>query len=172
MSDKLGSTDDFLLLLDRQRVPFVQIMQVLLHDHVAATGKHGVLLADDGGIDRGLIHGVLRAVDEADQVAIIKVGETMHFVRCGDGIAKPRHDLCRQLEAQIGARGADMKEDVARRCDGMMPAADFAEGMQVFRLWLSEETVPYVGAERHDAGQPTLKVTEADRAQQRGQVTT
>ena len=65
-----------------------------------------------------------------------------------------------------------MKEDVARRCDGVMLAADFAERMQVLRLRRSEEPVPCVGAERHDAGQPPLEVAEAHCAQKSGQITT
>ena len=62
-------------------VPSLQVMQVFLHDHVAAAGKGRVLLADDGGVDGRLIHGVLRAIDEADQVAIIEIVEAVHLVR-------------------------------------------------------------------------------------------
>ena len=81
MSDKFGSADDFLLLLDGQLVPSLQVMQVLLHDHVAPAGKCGILLADDGGVDGRLIHGILRPIDEADQVAIIEIVEAVHLVR-------------------------------------------------------------------------------------------
>ena len=172
MSDKFGPTDDFLLLLDRQLVPSLQVMQVLLHDHVAAAGEGGILLADDGGVDRSLFHRILRSVDEADQVAIIEVVEAVHFVRRGDRVAEPRHDLRRQFEAQIHSCGADMKEDVARRRDGVMPAADLAERMQVLRPRRAEEPVPSVGAERHDARQPSLEVAKADRTQEGGEIAT
>ena len=40
-----------------------------------------------------------------------------------------------------------MEEDVARRCDGMMPAVDLAERMQFLRPRLPEQPVPCVGAE-------------------------
>ena len=63
-----------------------------------------------------------------------------------------------------------MKEDVARRRDGVMLAADFAERMEFLRLRRAEQPVPGVGAERHDAGQPAVEVAEADGAQEPGQV--
>ena len=145
-------------------------MQVLLHDHVAAAGKGRVLLADEGGVDGRLVHGILHAIDEAQQVAIVEVLEAVHFVGRRDGTAEPRHDLGRQFEAQIHAHGADMKEDVARRCDSVMLAADFAERMQFLRPRRAEQPVPGVGAERHDTGQPAVEVAEADGALKPGQV--
>ena len=172
MSDKLGPADDLLLFLDGHVVPSLQVVKVLLHDHVAAAGEGRVLLADDGGVDGGLVHRILRAVDEAEQVAIVEVLEAVHFVGRGDGAAEPRHDLRRQLEAQIHARGADMKQDVARRRDGVMLAADLAERMQVLRPRRAEQPVPGVGAESHDAGQPAVEVAKADRAQEGGEIAT
>ena len=132
-------------------VPSLQVVKILLHDHVAAAGERGILLADDGGVDGRLIHRVLRPVDEADQVAIIEVSEAVHLVRRGNRAAEPRHDLRRQFEAQIHPRGADVKQDVARRRDGVMPAVDLAERMQILRPWLAEQPIPCVGAEPHDA---------------------
>ena len=130
MSVSLVRPTIFSCCLHGHRVPCREVVEVLLHDHIAAAGKSRVLLADDGGVDGGLVHGILRAVDETEQVAIVEVLEAMHLVRHGDGAAEPRHDLDRQLEAQIHARGADVKEDVARRRDGVMLAADFTERMQ------------------------------------------
>ena len=125
-------------------------MKVLLNDHVAPAGKRGILFADDGGLDRSRFHRILRPIDEADQVAIIEIVEAVYFIRGGDGVAEPRHDLCRQFKAQIYAHGADMKEDVTRRRDGVMPAADLGERLQVLRPRLSEQPIPCVGAEPHD----------------------
>ena len=65
-----------------------------------------------------------------------------------------------------------MKEDVARRRHGVMASPDFTKRVQVFRLGSAKESVPRFRTKRHDTGQPPLKVTEADRAQQRGQITT
>ena len=125
-------------------------MKVLLHDHVTSAGESSILLADDGGVDSGLIHRVLRPVDETNQVAVIEVIEAVHLVCRGNCAAEPRHDLCRQFEAQIHSCGADMKEDVARCCDGVMAAVDLTERVQFFRLRCPEEPVPCVGAKRHD----------------------
>lgn len=148
---QFGSADDFLLHFDGKFVPSLQVMKVLLHDHITAAGKGCIFLADDGGLDRGLFHGIFRPIDEADQVAIVEVLEAVHFIGRGDRAAEPRHDQCRQFEAQIHSLGADMKEDVTRRSHGMMPAVDLAERVQVLRPRLSEEPVPRVGAESHDA---------------------
>ena len=145
-------------------------MKVLLDDHVAPAGERRVLLADEGGVDGSLVDGILRPIDETEQVAIVEVLEAVHFVRRGDGAIEPRHDLCRQFEAQIHARGADMEEDVPRRRDSVMHAPDFLERMQFLRPRRAEQPVPGVGAERHDAGQPALEVPEPDGAQKTGQV--
>jgi len=77
---QFGSPDDFLLLLDLQRVPSVQVMQVLLHDHIAPTRERRIFLSDDRGIDSSLFHGVLRPINETDQVSIIEEIEAVHFV--------------------------------------------------------------------------------------------
>src|SRR5262249_55941297 len=39
---QLGAADDALLLLRRQRVPSVQIVEIFLHDHIAAAGERGI----------------------------------------------------------------------------------------------------------------------------------
>ena len=80
MSESLVRPMKPLLLLDGHCVPSLQVVQVLLHDHVAAAGERGVLLADDGGVDGCLVDGVLRAVDEAHQVAVVEILEAVHLV--------------------------------------------------------------------------------------------
>ena len=72
MSSSLVRPIDALLLLDRQRVPGGQVVQVLLHDHVAAAGELRVLVADQrrAAARPGR---VLGAVDEAEQVALVEV---------------------------------------------------------------------------------------------------
>jgi hypothetical protein len=116
----------------------------ILDDHVASAGERGILRADEGGVDRGLRHGVFRPIDEAEQVAVVKVFEAVHFVGHRDGGAEPRDDSRRELETQIHARRADMKEKVARGGDGVMHAADFAERVQVFRFRRSPKLLPGV----------------------------
>jgi hypothetical protein len=165
-----SSMSEAFLLLDGNGVPAFEVVQVFLHDHVAAAGERGVLLADDGGVDRILVDGVLRAVDEAQKVAVIEVLEAVHLVGCRDGAAQPRHDLRRKLEAHVHALGADVEEEIARRRRGVMLALDLTKGMQLPGPRRAEQPVPGVGAEAHDAGQPAVGIAEADRAQQARQV--
>ena len=67
----------------------VEIVQVFLHDHVAAAGERGILVADERGVDRRVPVRVLGAVDEAEQVAVVEVAEAVHLVDGGDGVAEP-----------------------------------------------------------------------------------
>jgi hypothetical protein len=130
---QLVPADDVLLLLDGQRIPALHVMQILLDDDVAAASEGAIFIADDGGINGGLIHRIFRAVDKAEQVAIVEITEAMDLVRHRNRAVEPRHDLRRQLKAQIHAGGPDMQHDVARRRDRMMNAMDFTKGMQAFR---------------------------------------
>ncbi len=108
----------------------------------------------------------VRAVDEADQITVVEIAEAVHLVLGDDEARETAHDLCRQLETEIHARGADMKEKIARRGDRMVAAADLAERMQIFRARGAEETIPGVGANAEHAGQPALEVAKTDGAQQ------
>ena len=155
---ELGPAYDFLLLRDGKVIPSRKVMQILLHDHVTAACEGRVLFSDDGGTDGALIHRILRPIDEAEQVAIVEVTETVYLVDDGNGTVEPRHDLCRQLEAQIHAYGADMQQNVPWRGDRVMAAVYLTERMQSFRLGCPEETIPRVGAKRHDARQPPLEI--------------
>ena len=116
---KLGAADDALLRLGGQRIPAGEIVQVFLHDHVAAAGECRVFLADDCGVDRRLRRRVLRPVDKADQVAIVEIAKAMHLVDRRNRVAEPGHDLRRQFEAKIHSLGADVEQQIARRGDGM-----------------------------------------------------
>ena len=65
-----------------------------------------------------------------------------------------------------------MKENVARRCDGVVPATDLTEWVQFFRLRYSEDPVPCIRTKRHDARQLSLEVPEAHGAEKSCQITT
>ena len=99
------AADDPLLGLGRQRVPSRQIVQILLHDDVTAAGERGILLANQGRVDRCLVRRIFRSVNETEQIARIEIAEAVHLVRWSDGIAQFYHDLRRQLEA-ISSRSA------------------------------------------------------------------
>jgi len=54
---RVAISDDPFLLLDRELVPPIQVMKVLLHDHITSAGEPRVLLADDGRVASWLIDG-------------------------------------------------------------------------------------------------------------------
>ena len=140
---QFGAADDAFLRLGRQRVPAGQVVQVLLHDHIAAAGKAAILVADQHGIDRRLALRVFGAVDKAQQIAVVEIAKAVHLVGDRHRVAEPRHDLGRQLEAQIHALGADVEQHVARRGDGVARSgAEFPERMQLGRARLAEQPVP------------------------------
>ena len=58
----------------------VDIVEILLHDDVAAGGESGILRADEHGVDRLLATRILRAVDEAQEIAVVEVAEAVHLV--------------------------------------------------------------------------------------------
>jgi hypothetical protein len=74
------AADDAFLRLRRQRVPPVEIVEIFLEDNVASAGEPGVLRADQHGVGCRLASWILRAVDETEEIAIIKVPEAMHLV--------------------------------------------------------------------------------------------
>ena len=43
----------------------------------------------------------------------------MHFIDNGNGLADPGHDLRGQLETEVHAFGANVKEQIAGRGDGL-----------------------------------------------------
>lgn len=69
---ELAPTDDLLLLLGRELLPRGEVVEVFLHDDVAAAGVGRVLVSDEDGVERIVALGVLRPVDEAEQVAALK----------------------------------------------------------------------------------------------------
>ncbi len=62
---QLGAPDRVLLVLDRQRVPRLEIVEILLHDHVASTRECGVGGVDGHGRIGCVRDRILRAVDES-----------------------------------------------------------------------------------------------------------
>ena len=168
---ELRAADDQLLLLGRERLPLREVVDVALHEHVAPAGEVGILVADDRGLDRLLPHRVLGAVDEAGQVAVVEVAEPVRLVDRGDRALEPRHDLGRELEAEVHPLGADVEEDVAGGRDRVAVAGEhLLERVEQRRPRLPVEDVPRVGADPRDAGEPPVEVALADGADERGQV--
>ena len=112
---QLLAADDLFLLLDRDFVPLLHVVQVLLHDDVAAALERLVLVADQRGVARGLGHRVFRAVDEAEQVAVVEILEALGRVGHRHRAFQPRHDQRGQLETEVHALGAQVEQQVAGR---------------------------------------------------------
>src|SRR6266571_2076889 len=148
-------------------------MEILLDDDVTASGKCGVLFSDERGFDRLLPLGILRPIDEADEVATIEVAEPMHLVHGGDGGSKAGHDVRRKLEAQVHSLRSDVEEQVAWRRDGVpFSRVNLPKRSQLRGLRRSEEGVPGIGPKRHDAGKAAVKLAKSRRADEPAQVST
>ena len=85
-------------------------MEIFLHDHIAATGEGGILLADECGIDHRLTARILGAVDEAQEVAVIEVTKAVDFIDRRNRVAEACHDLRRNLEAKVHPLRTDMEQ--------------------------------------------------------------
>ena len=144
---RLIGLDKVLLLLDRQGVPRRHVVQVLLHDDVAAAGEGRVFGADERRVLGDRAGRVLGAVHETEQVALVEVLEAVRLVHRGHDVADAAHDLRGELEAQVHVGGADVEQQVAGRGHRVVHALDLAEGVQVGRPRRAEQPVPRVGAE-------------------------
>ena len=78
----LGAANDLLLLGDGKAVPRGHIVDVLLHELVAAALVHGVIVTDEAEVFacRGGLR-VLGAVHKTDDGAAVPVAEAVHFLQ-------------------------------------------------------------------------------------------
>ena len=142
-------------------------MQIFLRDHIAAAGKRGILRADERGVDHRLPTRILGAVDEAQKVAVVEVAKAVHLVDRGDRVAELGHDLRRDLEAQVHPLGADMEQEVARRCDRVARSGpELPERVKFGRARVAEQPVPGVGPDSHHAGEAGFEIAKFNRANQ------
>src|SRR6185369_14156375 len=82
-------------------------------DDVAATAEVRVLVADGRERVGRRPGGVLRAVDEAEQVALVEVLEAVCLVDDVDPATEPGHDLAGELEAEVELAGPQMEQQIA-----------------------------------------------------------
>ena len=165
---ELGSADDALLRLRGQRVPGAEVVEIFLHDHVAAAGERGVLAADDRGFGRFRAARILGSVDEAQEVAVVEVAEAVNLVDRRHGVAKPRHDLRRHLEAEVHPPGANMEQKIARGRDRMARSGpDLPERVKLGGARIPEQPIPGLGADSHHAAESGFDVAKLDRSNQR-----
>ena len=83
-------------------------MQIFLHDDVAAAGEGGVLVADISGVDGRLPGRILRAVDEAEQIAVVEIAKAMHLVDRRDRARPAAIMICVASSKQRSMRLARM----------------------------------------------------------------
>ncbi len=167
----LLAADDFLLGFSGKLVPGVEIVKILLHDDVASAGESGVLVADEDGVCGRAARRIFRAVHKPEHIAFIEIAKAVNFVGYSNGVLEASHDLHGKLETEIHALGADVKDQIAGRGDGVSRSrANFAEGMQFGGTWRAEQTVPGIGTEAHDAGESAFGSTKADPAQKRRKI--
>src|SRR3989442_3766571 len=144
-------------------------MEVLLNNHIAARGERRILASYEGGINRVLTLGIFRPVDEANEVAAVKVTKPMNLVNRADCGSKPSHNLRRQLEAQVHALRPNMPEHVARRRDGMTLSRPYlAKLVQLSWPRLPEYLVPGIGSKLQNTGKRSFLFTKSYRAHERG----
>src|SRR5262249_11586304 len=131
-----GATDDLLLDFGRNPVPRVEIVEILLHDDIAAARESRVFFANEYGILGHSAGGIFCAVDKAEQIALVEVAKALDLVSHGDYAFKASHDLHGKFEAEVHALGAYVEDHVARRRDGVAPpGTNFTEGMQFRWPW-------------------------------------
>ena len=108
---------------------------------------------------------VLRAVDEAEQVALVERPESVHLVDHPRVPPEATRQPLGELEAQVEAMSADVKEQVAGRRGRAVPGAgEPRERMQPGRARRAEQPLPHGGADAHHAGQRPLRDPEAHRS--------
>src|SRR3984893_10431348 len=168
---QLAAADDALLHLRGERVPSVQVMEIFLHDYVAAPSERGILLADECGVDHRFATRILGAIDEAQEVAVIEVPKAMNLVDRRDRFAEARHNLRRHFEAKIHPLRADMEQQVPWRRNRMvLGATDLAERVEFGWARVPEQPLPRIGPDPHHAGKAGFEVAKLHCANQRWQV--
>jgi hypothetical protein len=91
----------------------------------------------------------------------------MHLVDHLCAPAQPFRQPLSQLEAEVEAVGANVKEQIARgHHGGVARACEFGQRVKPGRPGLAEKTVPEPRAKAHNAAQLALRDAKADRSPQ------
>src|SRR5581483_363860 len=98
---QLGTSDHLFLHVYWQGIPGSQVVQVLLHDHIASAGEVRILVAnqDRGGGRRADV--IFRPVNESEQITYIEVFKSMHLVVDRYRAVQSIHNLIGQFKARI-----------------------------------------------------------------------
>ena len=152
----LGAANDLLLLGDGQGVPRGHVVDVLLHELVAAAPVHGVAVTDDAEVfaRRGGLR-VLGAVDKTDDGAAVPVAEAVHLIQYLSNIAQCRGNSGRHIVGDGRLSRADMEVQIAGSGHrGVLMAPNLLELHELLRQWLGQiQGQPRAVADtQHNAG--------------------
>jgi hypothetical protein len=94
-------------------------MDLFLYNDVAAPlGMWIVLPRDKDKVWNVQAHGVRGAVNKTEEIAGVKVAEPNYLVDELHRVTEAVHELMLELETDIAALGADVKEEISRGGDG------------------------------------------------------
>lgn len=160
---RVGTTDRTFLLFDRQRIPRLEIVQVLLHDHITAVGEVRVAVTDQNCGNGVVVLGVLGAVDEPQEVAAVEVAEAVGFVDDLRDTTQAIVDLRHEFEAQVHRRRPHVEQEVARGGGRVVcVAVQRYEFVEFGGARPGEQSVPQRRSDPHDDREPTLGDAESD----------
>ncbi len=98
---ELRAADDALLIGDRQLLPRGEIVQVLLHDDIAAASELRIFRTDERVVRESGADRVLSAIDEPQEVAGIEVTESRDLIDDRHVVTELAEQQLLQLEASI-----------------------------------------------------------------------
>ena len=142
----------------------VEVVQVLLHDDVAAAGERRVLVADQDRVGAAAPSGF-----SVPSTKPSRSRSSKDLKPCTSSITRPSPEPARQplgeLEAQVEAVGADVEQQVAgRRAAVCRAPASSGNGCSSAGRGSPNSRSHTRGADAHHAGQLPLGDPEADRA--------
>jgi hypothetical protein len=108
---------------------------------------------------------VLRAVNEAQEVALVEVAKSLHFFHDADGVAESIAEDPQKLKAEVESLRSHVEEEIARgRRRVVAITAESLEDAKFTRDGTGVEARPQVGANaRHDV-EGVLGCSKAHRA--------
>lgn len=163
----LGAPDNRLLFRRRGLFPGFEVMQIFLHHDIAATCEIGILISNQRG--RGQIGAdrICSAIDKTQQIARVEIAKSDHLIDHLNAGAQLDQDQLFQLKAHILTGAADVKQQIARGCRGIMGRPlQGRERPQIARSMAGRHPVPSGAADPGDAGQIGGLIAKTDRLDQ------
>ena len=168
---QLGAPDRPLLVLDGQGVPGVQVVQVLLHDDVAAAGEAGSASPIRAAAPAARPTGFSVPSTKPSRSRSSKYRNPCTSSTTVDRARQPGHDLAGEFEAQVHPVVPDMEQQVPGRGYGAVPVpAQLRNGCSSAGRGPANRRSQPCEPDPGDAGQARLGRAEPDRPLQPGPV--